>query len=176
MRNPSAIVNFFPSQYVQHEMIVPHRPRSPAQLRTLMFGRMILPRPPCLSNPPPPTDTSQDRYRNVIEHSSAAVPALPLHLRSRRVNDVAPVFAITSAHGLARRLVGSQRRSGTKLDRSTHFAEFDGITICAGSRAFRRARQRSAGLPDECVATPRRAVASSSENTALVAPRLNARL
>jgi hypothetical protein len=52
----------------------------------------------------------------------------------------------------------------------------DGITMCAGMPRSRAASASAAAwLPEECVATPRRASSSESDATALQAPRnLNA--
>src|SRR6185295_7331024 len=92
----------------------------------------------------------------------------------------APVSAWTAAQVVSRAArVGAQYRTAAPRPCTAAFltsAEFSGITTHAGIPR-RAAAQATAApwLPDECVITPRRASASSSENTALHAPRaLNA--
>ena len=142
------------------------------------------PRWPCPdSSPPPPTgaitmsrsgtaSSELERRRplpgddpRVVERMDQRRARLGLRPRRRRPR---------ARRRWARRS-GSSRRSRRTFSCFT-FGAFSGITTHAAMPRCRAAYASAAPwLPDECVTTPRRASASVSENTALVAPRaLNA--
>src|SRR5690349_2232775 len=134
------------------------------------------------SNPPPPHGaTIASRSPTASSSSSAAVPC-PAMTRgsSNGWMSVAPLSRATSAQAASRDATFGAHNRTVAPNRSTlarfTAGAFSGITTHA-RMPRRRAAYASAApwLPDECVTTPRRAVASSSENTALQAPRaLNA--
>src|SRR6185369_1322720 len=134
------------------------------------------------SNPPPPTGVMIASRSGISSRSSSAAVPCPAMTRqsSYGCTSTAPVSASTAAQVVSRASsVGAQNRTVAPRPCTAAFlisAEFSGITTHAGMPRRAAAHATAAPwLPDECVTTPRRASALSSENTALHAPRaLNA--